>query len=81
MDVTSCLPLQGFTAYEDESTKSESKGFWGVLARKAKAILEEDDLSQESDSPGRSRWQMSDSSASDQVNIIYKLEHKVNLVA
>ena len=32
--------MQDFTAYEDPSEKS---GFWGVLARKAKAILEEED--------------------------------------
>ncbi|KAK8548204.1 hypothetical protein V6N13_054990 [Hibiscus sabdariffa] len=30
---------KGFNAFED----NESKGFWGTLARKAKAILEEDD--------------------------------------
>ncbi|GMI89900.1 hypothetical protein like AT5G01970 [Hibiscus trionum] len=30
---------KGFNAFED----NESKGFWGVLAQKAKAILEEDD--------------------------------------
>ncbi|KAK8704666.1 hypothetical protein V6N13_048283 [Hibiscus sabdariffa] len=44
---------KGFNAFED--LRSDSKGFWGVLARKAKAILEEDDdLSQlqEMDSPG-----------------------------
>ncbi|XP_039010139.1 uncharacterized protein LOC120138802 [Hibiscus syriacus] len=32
---------KGFNALED--SRNESKGFWGVLARKAKAILEEDD--------------------------------------
>ncbi|KAE8731835.1 RING/U-box superfamily protein, putative isoform 1 [Hibiscus syriacus] len=32
---------KGFNAFED--SRNESKGFWGVLARKAKAILEEDD--------------------------------------
>ncbi|XP_021910646.1 uncharacterized protein LOC110824357 [Carica papaya] len=37
---------KGFTAYEDAS-KYESKGFWGVLAQKAKAILEDDNVSQQ----------------------------------
>ncbi|GMI78633.1 hypothetical protein like AT5G01970 [Hibiscus trionum] len=44
---------KGFNAFED--LRSDSKGFWGVLARKAKAILEEDDdLSSphETDTPG-----------------------------
>ncbi|KAJ7959972.1 Heat-inducible transcription repressor [Quillaja saponaria] len=42
--------------YEYTSMKSlnESKhGFWGVLARKAKAILEDDNVALTSDSPGR----------------------------
>ena len=34
---------QQFTAYEDGSTGNEStSGFWGVLARKAKAMLDDD---------------------------------------
>ncbi|XP_059462970.1 uncharacterized protein LOC132191871 [Corylus avellana] len=51
-------PLKSFPAYGDTSTKSESKsGFWGVLARKAKAILEDDNMSQQQDIPDRMRSQ------------------------
>ncbi|KAG7598702.1 hypothetical protein ISN44_As06g029330 [Arabidopsis suecica] len=35
---------QGFTAYED---KSESRGFWGILAQKAKSILEDEEEQQQ----------------------------------
>ncbi|XVF65993.1 hypothetical protein PTKIN_Ptkin09bG0295100 [Pterospermum kingtungense] len=35
---------KGFNAYED--SRNDSKGFWGVLARKAKAIIDDDNLSQ-----------------------------------
>lgn len=52
----SCLKIQSFPAYGDASTKSESKsGFWGVLARKAKAILEDDIMSQQDNVPDRMR--------------------------
>ncbi|KAG8647882.1 uncharacterized protein LOC110622265 [Manihot esculenta] len=51
-----------FDAYEDSSPRSDSKGFWGVLARKAKAILEEDNVSSQLEVPDRSRFQMSDTS-------------------
>ncbi|KAL6988234.1 hypothetical protein U1Q18_013982 [Sarracenia purpurea var. burkii] len=39
---------------------NETKGFWGVLAQKAKAILEDDNISQEFETPGR--LQMPDAS-------------------
>ncbi|KAG2691181.1 hypothetical protein I3760_09G224600 [Carya illinoinensis] len=49
-------PSKSFPAYGDASTKSESKsGFWGVLARKAKAILEDDIMSQQDNVPDRMR--------------------------
>ncbi|XP_010529953.1 PREDICTED: uncharacterized protein LOC104806656 [Tarenaya hassleriana] len=35
--------VRGFNAYEDPS-KNENRGFWGILAQKAKAILEDDDV-------------------------------------
>ncbi|XP_058750425.1 uncharacterized protein LOC131623435 [Vicia villosa] len=50
-------------AYEYTSMKrlDESKnGFWGVLARKAKSILEDDGLTRESEIPGSPRSQFSD---------------------
>ncbi|KAL5738922.1 hypothetical protein ACOSQ2_028102 [Xanthoceras sorbifolium] len=54
-----------FNAYEDASLKNESKGFWGVLARKAKAILddEHDPASQQQfENTAKSRWQMPETS-------------------
>ncbi|EOA37925.1 hypothetical protein CARUB_v10009392mg [Capsella rubella] len=36
--------VHGFTAYED---KSESRGFWGILAQKAKSILEDEEEQQQ----------------------------------
>ncbi|KAJ8753821.1 hypothetical protein K2173_000075 [Erythroxylum novogranatense] len=50
-----------FDAYEDES-RNDSKGFWGVLARKAKAILEDDNISLQFETPARSRFHMSNTS-------------------
>ncbi|XP_065854233.1 uncharacterized protein [Euphorbia lathyris] len=49
-----------FDAYEDSSERSDNKGFWGVLAKKAKSILEDDNISQQFETPARSRFQMSD---------------------
>ncbi|CAH2034435.1 unnamed protein product [Thlaspi arvense] len=37
---------RGFTAYEDAS-KNESRGFWGILAQKAKSILEDEEEEQQ----------------------------------
>nr|KJB27607.1 hypothetical protein B456_005G001800 [Gossypium raimondii] len=42
---------KGFNAYEDSI--NDSKGFWGVLARKAKAILDDDNVSQDTETRGR----------------------------
>ncbi|KAL1205131.1 hypothetical protein V5N11_016471 [Cardamine amara subsp. amara] len=36
--------VNGFTAYED---KNESRGFWGILAQKAKSILEDEEEQQQ----------------------------------
>ncbi|KAF9684890.1 hypothetical protein SADUNF_Sadunf04G0165700 [Salix dunnii] len=52
-----------FDAYEDKLGKNESKGFWGVLAQKAKAIIEEDNISRQFETSARSRFQMPDTSA------------------
>ncbi|KAK3212846.1 hypothetical protein Dsin_017552 [Dipteronia sinensis] len=56
---------RAFPAYEDGSLKNESKGFWGVLARKAKAILDDEhdhDNVTASQQSAKSRWQMTDTS-------------------
>lgn len=52
--------VQDAKAYEYTSMKSlnESKhGFWGALARKAKAILDDDNVVQQPEAPGRMREQ------------------------
>ncbi|GLU14801.1 hypothetical protein SLE2022_313490 [Rubroshorea leprosula] len=48
---------KGFNAYED--ARNDGKGFWGVLAREAKAIIEDDNMSQKLESP-RTRSSRSD---------------------
>ncbi|KDP21836.1 hypothetical protein JCGZ_00623 [Jatropha curcas] len=53
-----------FDAFEDSSERNDSRGFWGVLARKAKAILDDDNMSQQSETTTRSRFNISDSSGS-----------------
>ncbi|XP_028122598.1 uncharacterized protein LOC114319748 [Camellia sinensis] len=42
-----------------KSLSEPKHGFWGVLARKAKAILDDDNAAQQSETPGRMRPQMS----------------------
>lgn len=63
------LEMQVFDAYEDSSARSDSKGFWGVLARKAKAILEEDNMSSQLGTPDRTMFQISETSVDGQVII------------
>ncbi|KAK8631260.1 hypothetical protein V6N13_080015 [Hibiscus sabdariffa] len=43
---------QSFNAYEESS--NDSKGFWGVLSRKAKAILDDDDVPHKIETPDAS---------------------------
>ncbi|KAK6943332.1 hypothetical protein RJ641_024434 [Dillenia turbinata] len=53
--------------YTSLKTSNDSKyGFWGVLARKAKAILEDENVSQQFETSGRTRMQTLDSSTGDQ---------------
>lgn len=62
--------MQDFAAYEDSSAKS---GFWGVLARKAKAILEEEDAEfQQNDASGgiRSPQPLNASGGTTQVKLV-----------
>ncbi|CAK9153776.1 unnamed protein product [Ilex paraguariensis] len=60
---------KGSPTYDYTSMKSENEtgGFWGVLARKAKAILEEDNLSEEFEMPSRMKPQMPHTSTSGQL--------------
>ncbi|XP_008782706.2 uncharacterized protein LOC103702166 isoform X2 [Phoenix dactylifera] len=56
-------------AYEYTSMKNlnESKyGFWGVLARKAKAVLEDDNTTKQFETPGRNQPQAANTSAGSQ---------------
>ena len=58
--------MQDTMTYEYTSMKSlnETKyGFWGVLARKAKSILEDDNATQQFEDHGGSHLQMPDTSA------------------
>lgn len=47
-------------------------GFWGGLARKAKAILDDDNDAQQSETPGRTRPQMPNTDTRSQVRIIFQ---------
>nr|DAD38565.1 TPA_asm: hypothetical protein HUJ06_012887 [Nelumbo nucifera] len=62
---------QDSPSYEYTSMKSpnESKfGFWGVLARKAKSILEDDNMTNQLETPGKTRPQMHDISTGGQLH-------------
>ncbi|KAJ6831631.1 uncharacterized protein M6B38_305170 [Iris pallida] len=66
------------TAYEYTSMKSlnESKyGFWGVLARKAKSILDDDNPSQQYEDHGRSQLQMPDTQTGEQFSQFEAPDH------
>ncbi|KAA8517611.1 hypothetical protein F0562_015085 [Nyssa sinensis] len=52
--------------YTSMKSSSESKGFWGVLARKAKAILDEENMSQQFETPRGTRQQEFNISTRDQ---------------
>lgn len=64
---------KGFNTFED--SRNDSKGFWGVLARKAKAILEDDDdfsQAQQIETPaGVGSWHISDASKTSQVTPLF----------
>ncbi|ONK78247.1 uncharacterized protein A4U43_C02F16190 [Asparagus officinalis] len=73
---------QDAATYDYTAMKSlnEAKyGFWGVLARKAKSILEDDNPSQESEDSGRSHPQMFDTSAGSQFNQLDSYQRTDNL--
>ncbi|KAK2981870.1 hypothetical protein RJ640_010387 [Escallonia rubra] len=50
-------------------TTNESGGFWGVLARKAKAILDDDNISDQFETPNTRQPQMGDASAGGQYTL------------
>lgn len=51
-------------------SSSEAGNFWGVLARKAKAILEEDSVPYQSEYHSQTRPELLDSSRVDQVRLL-----------
>ena len=57
---------------------NESKyGFWGVLARKAKSVIEDENASQKFENSGRRQPQMFDSSTGGQVRFILHTQFMV----
>ncbi|KAM7521962.1 hypothetical protein LguiA_011864 [Lonicera macranthoides] len=63
------------TSHKYTSMKSldeNKQGFWGVLARKAKAIIEDDNAGQHRESPGRTGHQISDRATRGQYNDPYQ---------
>ena len=65
--------MQEATAYEYTSMRNlnESKyGFWGILARKAKSILEDDNAAQRFESHGRNQTEMPDTAMGSKVWVI-----------
>ncbi|KVI11461.1 hypothetical protein Ccrd_010122 [Cynara cardunculus var. scolymus] len=64
------------TRYDYASMKNldePKRGFWGALARKARAIIEDDDVAQQYETPERRRQQMSDTEAKGQYSSPYQL--------
>ncbi|KAI3771241.1 hypothetical protein L6452_02401 [Arctium lappa] len=64
------------TRYGYASSKNldePKRGFWGALARKARAIIEDDDVAQQYETPERRRQQMSDTEAKGQYSSPYQL--------
>lgn len=51
-----------------KSLNEPKQGFWGTLARKAKSILDEDDVSRQNDTSGKSRFPVSGGAARGPVN-------------
>ena len=58
-----------------KSLNEPKQGLWGVLARKAKAIIDDDNASQQHETPGRTTPQMSGRATRGQVN--FKNDHCV----
>ncbi|KAI3861123.1 hypothetical protein MKX03_003163 [Papaver bracteatum] len=66
---------QDSTSYQYTSIKSMNEpkyGFWGVLAKKAKSILEDDTVSQQFDTPTKTKPLAVDTTVGDQVQHTYR---------
>lgn len=69
--------VQDSNAYGYTSMKSLNEpkhGFWGILARKAKAILEDENATQQFDENGRNQLQMVDLSTRTRVRLGKNIE-------
>ncbi|XP_058110772.1 uncharacterized protein LOC131253677 isoform X2 [Magnolia sinica] len=73
--MSSLVAILDSSPYEYTSMKNlnESKyGFWGVLTRKAKSIIEDDNAAQQTEMPSRSRPQMLETSTGGQFHQSYR---------
>ncbi|KAL7194845.1 hypothetical protein ACSBR1_035132 [Camellia fascicularis] len=70
-------PKDSSAYYTSLKSSNESKGFWGVLAEKAKAILEDDDAIQQFESP-RTRLQTLNTSTGGQPYQSFESSRKVD---
>lgn len=64
------------TRYGNTSTKNSDepkRGFWGALARKARAIIDDEDVDQQYETPERRRQQMSNAASKAQYSSQYQL--------
>lgn len=61
-----------------KSLNEPKQGFWGVLTRKAKAIIDDDNASKQHETPGRTTPQMSGRAMRGQVNFGYQNDKCVN---
>lgn len=58
--------------YTSLTTPNEAGGFWGVLARKAKAILDDDDLSEQFGTPNRADPSLANNSSYSTAGLLYQ---------
>lgn len=68
-------PAKGSSSYEYTSMKSlnePKQGFWGTLARKAKSILDDDNVSPQNDTSGKTRFPLSGGEARAQHDRTYR---------
>lgn len=56
-----------------KNLEKPKRGFWGVLARKARSIIEDDDVAQQHETPERRRQQISDAEIRGQVIVDVKV--------
>ncbi|XP_076884515.1 uncharacterized protein LOC143533713 [Bidens hawaiensis] len=55
-----------------KNLEKPKRGFWGVLARKARSIIEDDDVAQQYETPERRRQQISDAETRSQYSSVHQ---------